>query len=61
MCWAHNIMKSNRLLHLAEYRDEIARIGETMLDDVSELIDLTYAAHISLAIHTEREIQKRAA
>ena len=57
----HNMMKSSHQLHPAAYREEIAKNGEMMVDDVSELIDLTYAAHKLLAIHTEREMQKRAA
>ena len=32
-----------------------------MVDNVPELLDLPYAAHKSLTIHTEREIQKWAA
>ena len=44
-------MKSNQRLHLAEYRDKIARDGELMVDDASELIDLDYAAHETLTIH----------
>ena len=49
LCPYHNIMKSNHRLRLAEYREEIAKTGELMVDDVSELIDLTYAAHKSMA------------
>ena len=61
LCPYHNIMKSNHRLHLAEYREEIARNGELMVDDVAELIDLDYAAHATLAIHSERQAQQRAA
>ena len=61
LCPYHNIMKSNHRLHLAEYREEIARNGELMVDDAAELIDLDYAAHETLAIHSERQAQQRAA
>ena len=53
LCPYHNIMKSNHRLHLAEYRDEIAENGEMIVDDASELIDLTYAAHETLTIHMQ--------
>ena len=61
LCPYHNIMKSNHRLHLAEYREEIAKNGELMVDDVAELIDLDYAAHEALVIHSERQAQQRAA
>ena len=54
-------MKSNHRLHLAEYREGIAKNGELMVDDVAELIDLDYAAHETLVIHSERQAQQRAA
>ena len=47
--------------YLAEYREEIARNGEMMVDDVAELIDLSKAAHEPLAIHPERQARKQVA
>ena len=61
LCPYHNIMKSNHRLHLAEYREEIAKNGEMMVDDATELIDLTEAAHRTLTIYGERAMQKQAA
>ena len=61
LCPYHNIMKSNHRLHLAEYREEIAKNGEMMVDDATELIDRTEAAHKTLTIYTERAMQKQAA
>ncbi len=61
LCPYHNIMKSNHRLHLAEYREEIAKNDKMMVDDVAELIDLDYAAHQTLVIHSERQAQQRAA
>ena len=61
LCPYHNIMKSNHRLHLAEYREEITKNGEMMVDDATELIDLTEAAHRTLTIYGERAMQKQAA
>ncbi len=54
LCPHHNIMKSNRRLHLAEYREQIAKDGELMVNDVSDLMDLTEAAHRTLNIYASR-------
>ena len=54
LCPHHNIMKSNRRLHLAEYREEIAKDGELMVNDLSDLMDLTEAAHRTLNIYASR-------
>ncbi len=54
LCPHHNIMKSNRRLHLAEYREQIAKNGEMMVNDVSDLMDLTEAAHRTLNIYASR-------
>ena len=59
LCPYHNIMKSNKRLHLAEYRDEIAKAGEMMVANPAELIDLDYAAHETLLIYSDRQPQKR--
>ena len=57
LCPHHNIMKSNRRLHLAEYREQIARDGELMVADLSDLMDLTEAAHRTLNIYASRMSQ----
>ena len=54
LCPHHNIMKSNRRLHLAEYREQIAKVGELMVNDMSDLMDLTEAAHRTLNIYASR-------
>ena len=57
LCPHHNIMKSNRRLHLADYREQIARDGELMVADLSDLMDLTEAAHRTLNIYASRRPQ----
>ncbi len=54
LCPHHNIMKSNRRLHLAEYREQIAKDGELIVNDLSDLMDLTEAAHRTLNIYASR-------
>lgn len=61
LCPYHNIVKSNRRLHLAEYREEIAGNGELMVSDASELIDLDYAFQRALDIYSARQAQQQAA
>ena len=51
----HNIVKSNRRLHPAEYREEIARNGEMMVGNLSEWTDPDYAAHGTRVIHWARQ------
>ena len=58
MCPDHNIRKSNRRLHLAEYREEIRKIGELMVPDIADLTDLDYAAQRTLDIYSARQPQK---
>lgn len=43
MCPTHNIRKGQRRIPLDEYRKEIARAGELLVDDIEDLIDLTKA------------------
>ena len=43
MCPYHNIRKNNRRVGLAEYRQEIADVGDLMVDTVNDLINLDYA------------------
>ncbi len=54
LCPHHNIMKSNKRLHLAEYREQIQQDGELLVKDISDLIDLDYAANETLVIYAER-------
>ena len=58
LCPHYNIVKSNRRLHLAEYREEIAEKGEMMVDDVSEMINLSYAFQRTMDIYSQRQTQK---
>ena len=58
LCPYHNIVKSNRRLHLAEYREEIAIKGEMMVNDISELINLSYAFQRTMDIYSQRQLQK---
>ena len=41
MCPHHNIYKSNRRIHLDDYRREITIAGEMMIDDIDSELDLT--------------------
>ena len=43
LCPTHNIRKSNRRVHLAEYREEIANAGEMLVDSTAALINLAWA------------------
>ena len=58
LCPHHNVVKSNRRLHLAEYREEIAAKGEMTVNDVSELINLSYALQRTMDIYSQRQTQK---
>ena len=58
LCPHHNIVKSNHRLHLAEYREAIAKNGELMVSGVSELIDLDYAFQRTMDIYSQRQTQK---
>ena len=40
LCPTHNVRKSNRRVHLAEYREEIANAGEMLVDSTAALINL---------------------
>ena len=57
LCPYHNIKKSNHRLHLAEYRKAIQQAGELMVNDLSELIELDYAAQRALDIYASRKAQ----
>ena len=57
LCPYHNIKKSNHRLHLAEYRKAIQQAGELMVNDLSELIQLDYAAQRALDIYASRKTQ----
>ena len=59
LCMWHNIVKGNHDLHLSEYRKKIAADGELMVDDISELMNLTEAAQRTLDIYSARQVQKR--
>ena len=47
LCLYHNVRKSNDRLHLAEYRKEIARIGELLVNSVDDLVDLNRARAVA--------------
>ena len=48
MCPSHNIRKSNRLIYLRDYRQEIADAGELCVDGIDSLVDLAAAAQFAL-------------
>ena len=48
MCPSHNIRKSNRLIYLQEYREEIAQAGELCVESVEDLVDLAAAQQFAL-------------
>ena len=58
LCPHHSTVKSKHRLHLAEYREAIARSGELMVSDVSELIDLDCAFQRTADIYSQRQTQK---
>ena len=43
MCAKHNLRKSDRRVHLEDYRAEIAARGELMVSKISDLVDLPWA------------------
>lgn len=45
-------------MHLKEYREEIATKGEMMVDDISKLINLSYAFQRTMDIYSQRQVQK---
>lgn len=59
MCPHHNIRKSNRLVALREYRNQIADAGEMMVSSAADLIDLGWAQSRVLEIHARYFIQRR--
>ena len=59
MCPHHNIRKSNRLVALREYRNQIADAGEMMVSRTSDLIDLGWAQSQVLEIHARYFIARR--
>ena len=59
MCPHHNIRKSNRLVALREYRNQIADAGEMMVSRASDLIDLGWAQSQVLEIHARYCIARR--
>ena len=58
MCPHHNIRKNNRRVHLAEYRQEIAHAGELMVDNITELVDLTWAGDQALEIYAQARMRQ---
>ena len=48
MCPSHNIRKSNRLIYLQDYREEIAEAGELCVESVGDLVDLAAAQQFAL-------------
>ena len=59
MCPHHNIRKSNQLVALREYRNQIADAGEMMVSSAGDLIDLGWAQSQVLEIHARYFIQRR--
>ena len=59
LCPRHNVMKSNKRLHLAEYRETIKKDGQLMVNDIADLIDLDDAAQKTLDIYAERRKRDR--
>ncbi len=58
MCPHHNIRKNNRRVHLAEYRQEIADAKELMVDNINELVNLTWAGDQALEIYTQARMRQ---
>ena len=59
MCPYHNIRKSDRLVSLREYRNQIADAGELMVSSFRDLIDLGSAQVQTAQIYARRLVQRR--
>ena len=58
MCPYHNIRKSNRQVALSQYRQEIAKANELMVDSIEDLISLDYALAHAMQIFGEAYARK---
>ena len=59
MCPYHNIRKSDSLVSLREYRNQIADAGELMVNSFSELIDLGQAQVQTAQIYARYLVLRR--
>ena len=51
MCPYHNIRKSNQQIMLAQYREQIAKAGELMVDSIFDLVNLNEAQAQAMQIY----------
>ena len=59
LCPHHNIMKSNKRLHLDDYRKQIRENDELIVDDISELMNLNEAYQRALDLYSSWPKQER--
>ena len=55
LCAKHNLRKSDRRVHLADYRREIASAGELKVSNISDLVDLTWAYQKALDYYAKAQ------
>ena len=60
MCPRHNLLKSDRRIHLSDYRKEIADAGEMLVNTIDELIDLPMAYQKALDYYAMRRAKRGA-
>ena len=59
MCPYHNIRKSNQLVALRQYRNQIAAAGELQVDNILQLVDLGEAQRYANRIYAQYERERR--
>ena len=57
MCAKHNLRKSDRYVHLKEYRREIVDLGELKVARISDLVDLTTAYQKALDYYAKAQAE----
>ena len=60
MCPRHNLLKSDRRVHLSDYRKDIADAGEMLVNTVDELIDLPMAYQKALDYYAMEKAKRGA-
>ena len=56
----HNLLKSDRRIHLSDYRKEIADAGEMLVNTIDELVDLPMAYQKALDYYAMRQAKRGA-
>ncbi len=58
LCPTHNVRKGNRPIGLREYREEIAEMGELLVDGIGDLISLSQAYQQALDYYSEARLKR---